>query len=397
MELSEEMIGWIDAHRNDDTSRLRLKYHDNPNFKKIDFMIMQIECRKRAGRKLPKMLQNPRFVFPTSLSAEQCTSETLAEVHAGMVVGDKVLDMTCGLGIDAFSIARKVASITAVEINPDVAEAARYNSESLWLDNVEVITGNCVDFLRDTDEVYDTIFIDPARRGAGGKRLFALAECEPNVVELLPELSRRCRRLIIKASPMLDVTQVVRELGNVNEIYVIGTVQECKEVVAVVDFDNLNGGLSLHAVTLGRDFGRNEMVYSVEEENAAEAIMGEPTIGGYLYEPYPSVMKAAPIKLLSRRYGVEKLHANTHLYMSCKALVDFPGERFRINDIIPFASNALKSIGKKYPTINVAVRNFIMTADELKRKLKVKDGGEKRLIGVTVSGNRRVILIVSRE
>lgn len=395
MELTEEMLGWIDKHYNDDVTRLRLRYHGAQS-QEIDFMILQIECRKRASKKLTKTLKNHKFIFPTTLSAEQCTSDDLAEVHANLVRGDSVLDMTCGLGVDAFAIARKGCSVTAIEINKVVADAARINAKSCGLDNVSIINEDSVKYLHLTPYRYDTIFIDPARRGNDGKRLYALQDCEPDVISILAEIKARCSRLLIKASPMLDVSQVIRELGHVDDIYIIGTLHECKEIVAVVDFDSNCRITKFHSLTIGNDGKVCELPFYESEERSAVAEYGEPIAGEYLYEPYPSVMKAAPMKLLSQKFGMSKLHVNTHLFTS-KIIVDrFPGECFVIERVIPFSSKVLKSIKEDYPKINVAVRNFVLTADELKKKLKVKDGGEKRLFGVTTSSNTRVLVIASR-
>lgn len=394
MELTDEMLGWIDQHYNDDENRLRLKYHGAES-QVIDFMILQIECRKKTSKKLSRTLKNRKFIFPTTLSAEQCTSDDLAEVHASFVVGDVVLDMTCGLGIDAYAMARRGCVVTAVEINENVAEAARINAKINGLDNISIINKDSVSFLRSTSDMYDTIFIDPARRGNDGKRLYALRDCEPDIISILPEIKNRCRRLVIKASPMLDVSQMIRELGAVNDIYVIGTDHECKEVVAVVDFES-NCITKFHSITIGHDGKVQEYSFYEHEERSAVVEYGDPTIGGYLYEPYPSIMKSAPMRLLSQKFGISKLHVNTHLFTS-KAIVDeFPGNRFVIERVIPFSSKILKSIKDDYPKINVAVRNFILTADELKSKLKVKDGGDKRLFGVTTGSNNRILLVVSR-
>lgn len=394
MELNDDMICWIETHRNDDPTRLRLKYH---GLEHSEIMIMQIECRKRASKKLPKILQNNRFLFPTILSSEQCTSEALAEQHAEFIRGKSVLDMTCGLGIDTFHIAQNVQNVTAIEIAPEVALAAQYNSKILGLNNVKVICDDCTNFLQNTTELYDTIFIDPARRGSNGQRLFALSECMPNVIDLLPIIRNRCKRLVIKVSPMLDITQIVRELNIVSEIYAIGTRQECKEIVAIIDFDHDIKPLSpmIHALTIGHDNDKNDIVFTTAEEQETEAFYKQPEMGMILYEPYPSIMKASPLKLISQRYKIGKLHPNTHLYLSFDIVNDFPGNKYFIEQIIPFNSRTIKNVKCDYPTINVAVRNFCMSTEDLKKKLKIKDGGTKKLFGVTTTKNERILIIAS--
>ncbi len=393
--LTDEMIAWIDAHRNDDVSRLRLHCHKSGN-KDIEFAILQIECRRKAHKKLPRTLSNPRFIFPTLLSSEQCTSDALAAFHTSLIGnGESVLDMTCGLGIDTFHFARKVSSITTIEISHDIASAAMLNARTLSLDNVTVINGNSVDFINNDNNHYDTIFIDPARRGSSGQRLYALSDCVPDVTAIIDKISSKCNRLIIKASPMLDIAKSLSEITNITDIYSIGTRQECKELVMIADFTRSDDIHPIrHAVTIS---GTETLSFDfkADEEHGATPLYTSPKEGFFLYEPFPAVMKSAPFRLLSARYGIGKLHANTHLYTSSEYISDFPGDIFRIDHIIQFSSKELKNIVREYPKINVATRNFILSADELRKRLKVKDGGDKKLIGTTSVDNGRLLLILS--
>ena len=237
--LNEDITKWIEEHRNDDTTKLRLSCRKKEDASIYEFAIMQIECRKKASKKLYNTLQSPYFIFPTALSAEQCTSDELADFHASLInEGETILDMTAGLGIDAFHLAQKAKHVTAIDLDSDVSNALSINAEILGRTNFTAINADSVEYLKNTTEHFDTIFIDPARRGDGGKRLFALADCQPNIVELLDCVKAHCNKLIVKASPMLDATQVLRELPETTDLYAIGTRQECKEIVAVVDFKN---------------------------------------------------------------------------------------------------------------------------------------------------------------
>lgn len=394
MELTDEMLQWMSNHHDEDLTKLRLRYHGRMS-PEIEMMMLQMECRRKAVGKLPKILENERFVFPTALSVEQCTSELLAEEHAGLVApGSRVLDMTCGLGVDAFTLANKVSEIIAVEINPIVARAAVSNAHVLGLDNVKVINDDSISYLKDVKQSFDYVFIDPARRGTQGERLYALGDCHPNVVELLPLIQKHARHLVIKASPMLDISKTVSELGAVNDVYAIGTVQECKELVFVVSFDNDCRRPVWHSVTLTHEV-RTEVVCRQDEESSSSAFYALPAVGGYLYEPYPSVMKIGCYKLLSARYGVGKLHHDTHLYVSDDWKADFPGNKYEIIDIIPFSSKCIKRFHEKYSPINVATRNLRMSAEQLKMKLKVRDGGVLKVFGVTVMDGSRSLIVAN--
>jgi 16S rRNA G966 N2-methylase RsmD len=385
--MDESLINWINEHLNDDPLKLRLKYRGED----YDNAITQIECRKKTAKKLHKTIQNKGFYFPSSLSAEQSTSDDIADIHASLIShGKKVIDLTSGLGIDVFHIAPKASHVTAIEINETTANALSHNARVLGLENISVVNTNCIDYIANCTETYDCAYIDPARRGEKGERTYALHDCSPNVVEMLPAIKKMCRHLIIKMSPMLDITNTIRELHEgVKKILVIGTKAECKELVAVIDF-NYSGDYTIEAHTVGLPV----ISFKREEETNAIVSYSTPSQGAYLIEPHPVIMKAAPIKLISERFHAHKLHANTHLYISETPIDNSIGESYKIIEVIPWASSALKKVSAKYPQINVAVRNLGISADALKKKLKVKDGGNLRLMGVTMQNNEKALIIL---
>ena len=388
-ELSEDIIKWIDEHRNDDTTKLRLSCRKKDDASIYKYAIMQIECRKKAAKKLHNTLKSPHFIFPTTLSAEQCTSDDLAEFHSILInEGETILDMTSGLGIDAFHLAQKAKHVTAIDLNENVAQALSINAKALNITNFTGINADSVEYLKNSTEHFDTIFIDPARRGDGGKRLFALSDCQPNVVELLELIKQHCNKLIVKASPMLDATQVLRELPDTTDLYAIGTRQECKELVAVIDFNNHEEAPTLHCITEQIDF-----TFTHETEANAMVQYGNITEDMYIYEPYPAVMKMQPSKTVSQHYNAIKLHQHTHLYASIDKIADFPGDCYKIERIYPFSSRTIKEITKDFPRANVAVRNFILSADELRKRLKIKDDNKYRLYGVTVANGDRLLIV----
>lgn len=392
MELTDDMIRWIGEHASDDTSRLRFRDNNDPATK---FCILQIECRRHASKKLPQTLKCNQFQFPTSLSAEQCTSDYIAAFHASLVSpGETVLDMTAGLGIDAFHMARRGAHVTAIDINPDVAEALTHNAEALQLP-LHAVCGDSVSYIQETAQQFDTIFIDPARRGKGGQRLFALSDCMPDVVSLLPLLRKRCHRLIIKASPMIDIDQTLREIPDTTRLYVTGTRHECKELAVVCDFGKLSAERQPEIIplTINGNGDRYSLSFVQNEERTCCAAIADPHPGQIMYEPYPAVMKSGAYKLLSARYGCTKLHANTHLYVTDSVLPDFPGTPYAIMQIIPFQSKEIKQINRYVLSGSVAVRNFIMSAEELKRKLKLKEDSSQRIIGTTTKSGRILIVV----
>lgn len=340
--------------------------------------IMQEECRERYSSKLYDTLRCEAFVFPTRLSAEQCTSDDLAEKHAALVpYGATVLDMTCGLGIDSFHIARRAADVTMIDIDTRVAAAASGNSRALGLDNIEVVCADSIEWLSESNRHFDVIFIDPARRAGDGSRLFALSQCAPDVISILPLLRERSGKIIIKASPMLDVSHTLGELGNYADLIVFGTGRECKELTAIVPGDGkiTAGGISFY----------------LSEEKSAEARYLKSLPSGFIYEPLPEVMKAAPYKLLSEKFSIMKFDVNTHLYSSDRLVKEFPGRIMRIEAVMKSGNKAFKSL--RGIDADVAVRNYSMTAEALRMKLGIKHGGNgsRRLYGTYAAGTRLLI------
>lgn len=387
VELSDEAYSWIAANDKADTTKLRLKHHGNPE---LEFAITQIECRRKTAVKLADTLNCGHFLFPNALAAEQSTSDALATFHAFLVEpGSRVLDMTCGLGIDAFHCARRAGSVTAIEINPEVAEAVVHNARELGITNLHAICADSVEWIANTDQRFDTIFIDPARRGADGRRLFALADCRPDVVSLLPQMERIARRVIIKASPMLDVSRTIAELRSVEAIYLIGTPTECKELTAVIDFSlPPDHHPAIHAVTIGYP----TLTFTTAEESTTIVSPEMPEKGMILYEPFPSVLKSGAFSTFAARYGISPLHHHTHLYISKQPVGDVPARKYEILAAVPFSKQGIRELGTIHQA-NTSVRNFIISAPELSKKLKLRDGGHLHLFGVKAADNTNMLIL----
>ncbi len=391
--ISADFWPFVEANAKADPSALRLKYHGKSlGDLDINLAITQIECRRKFAKKFADTLaRDPHFLFPNTLACEQATSDLIADYHKELIEPEcSLLDLTAGLGIDVFHMAQMADAAKAIELDENRAQALAYNTLHLSRKNIDVVHGNCIDHITGD---WDYIFIDPARRGDHGQRLYALSDCAPDVIALLPKLRLHGKWLIVKASPMLDITRMAAELPGCEQILSIGTATECKELVALVDLStNLVGNFSIKAVTLSATGEPSEFVFDALEEREAAATYAIPKEGWYLYEPSPAVMKAAPFTLLSQRFGVAKLHPNTHLYVSEDLVPDFPGEPYEIWNIYPFMSKHIKRLHLDYPQINVATRNFDMPAEKLRAKLGVRDGGDMRLFAVTV-GSRQLMIV----
>lgn len=327
----------------------------------------------------------PDFRFPTSLSAEQCTGDELAELHAAMVSeGARVVDLTCGLGIDAFHIGRRASKVVAIDMDPAVAEAIGSNAAALGLNNIYGVNADCTYWLRNCNEQFDYAFIDPARRGENGRRLFSLHDCKPDVLELLPEIKRVAPNIIIKMSPMLDINAVLRELPETRRLHILGTTAECKEIVAEVT-DGFTGEPEIVVQTVGKPtlrFLRSELP---QVTSFAKDIKSGDTIG----EPWPTVMKAMAWGVLT---GVQ-FHPGTHLWLNPGP--DFPGKIYTVSRIEEFRSANIKRLSKEKISASVAVKNLPITAAELSQRLKVQESSTTRLLATTISPDKRYFLFLN--
>lgn len=405
--LNDEFFDWVEVHINDDPAALRLKYAGKSGAVDYACAITQIECRRRFGKKLADTLASfPRFFFPSVLAGEQSTADAVAAFHASLVAeGLPAADLTAGLGIDALHAATRASSVTAIERDAPKVEALRYNAQGLHVaDAVEAIEGDCIDF---TDKCvaegrhFATVFIDPARRAADGSRVFALADCEPSVTEMMPKLSRICDLLIIKASPMLDIAHTIAEITPAPAaVMAVGTATECKELLIMTDFARpaADTPTLIEAVTLGAH--REAEIFSftaAQEHNAPQPpVCDALTEGCYIYEPSPALMKTGAFRLVAARWGLRMFHPNTRLLTSAEPVEGFHGTAYRVVRVLPWASKVLKRFAREYPRISVAVRNFGMSADALRAKLGVRDGGSQQLFGFTDSHGNRVLAVTEK-
>ena len=405
--INDNFFTFIEEHEDDDVEKLRLKRFSNHDFD-TSFAITQIECRKKIRKKLPEIYGKKRFLFPSVLSTEQCTSEVVAKYHA-TIIGevDSFLDMTGGLCIDDYYIADNVKELLSIEKNEHTADISRYNMSEMRK-NISVISGDSAEYLRGDVRRFDAIYIDPARRGVNQSRMFGLSDCEPNIIPLLSLIKSHTDVLYVKASPMLDITQMLREVSDVTDIWVISLRNECKELFFKLDFalnkrftieesaDNIYESPKVHCINFVDENTMQELNYSYLRDKTTSDIIISDCVKHYIYEPNASIMKANAFGEVCSRYKVDKVAVNSHLFTSGELVHDFPGRIFQVEDVILFKDNLLKKALKGIKRINVSVRNFKLTAEQLKKRLKVCDGGSKYLFGTTDAGGEMKVLLCSK-
>ncbi|MFM9837108.1 MAG: THUMP-like domain-containing protein [Cyclobacteriaceae bacterium] len=353
----------------------------------------QISGRRKAKLKLPTWQQTKGIVYHSNLAIEQSSSEATAkfktQIINDLVKGRKSMaDLTGGFGVDSLSFSKIFDRVNYVEPNKELVEIVTHNHHQLQAANIQHHNQTAEGFFKKTTSQFDLIFLDPSRRDESNRKVFRLAECLPNISELQPKIFERADHILLKASPLLDIQQGLREITHVRKVFIISVENECKELLFFAD-QKFSGEPIVEAVNLDQE-GKVEETFTffASNEKKSESQFNKPL--SYLYEPNASILKAGAFKLISSRFNIFKLHTNTHLYTSQELIQNFPGRTFKIERIDP-TDKELKMLllgGKA----NVATRNYPLSAEELKKKLRLKDGGEKFVIGFSGVAKKYIAL-----
>ena len=390
MESLDRYIVFMREHANDDLNRLLLSASRYPDVD-IAFVVDQISSRRQIKDKLPSWYANDRLVFPSRISAEQCSSEQTAIYKQRLVREDEHLcDLTGGLGIDSYFFSRKVRKVTYIERFSEYCEAAKRNFSIIGADNVEVKNGDSVELINTIYNV-DTFYIDPARRGEGNRRVFALHDCEPDLIKLLPLLHQHAAKVIAKISPMADIRQTLELMPSSTEVHVVSVRNECKELLFVMERGCESTVPNIHCVNFASGDVEESFSFTIDEErDCGLSLAGG--VGKYLYEPNASILKAGAFKVTASRWGLMKLHVSSHLYTGDMLIDGFPGRRFAVDEVIEFNNRSCKGLSKRIPRANITTRNFPISVDELRKRLKLADGGDTYLFATTLATGDRVLL-----
>jgi hypothetical protein len=389
--ISEEVRQFIVAHEEADIPSLVLK-HKSVGGIPIAMVADQIVGRRKARTKLPTYFAHAQVLYPPTINLEQTSSEETAtyksQVLSTEAAQGTVVDLTGGFGIDTFSLSRVFQTVVHVEPDADIQALARYDHSLLGCTNIVYVNTDAQTYLATTEKV-SAVFIDPSRRKST-RKVYSFHDCQPDVTLLQSEIFNITDVLLVKASPMHDIQLALRELENVKRAIVVAVDNEVRELLllAVRSFD----GMPLLSAVNISNCNTAAFEFSTEEEQRSEVEFSAALT--YLYEPYAALLKAGAFKLTARRFGVYKLHVNTHLYTSDKLIADFPGRIFQVS--APFRAD--EKIARNYfpeGKANVIVRNYPSTPEELKKKLKLGDGGERYLLAYT-SPNGPTLVAASR-
>ena len=388
-----ETLAFAKEHQGEDTSTLLLRASRYPSID-MPTAVHQIEGLRTAKEKWPSLLGCEEFLYPPRLNREQSSSEATARYKARLfeaLGGGSFADLTGGMGVDSYFMSLCATRADYCEVDEGLCDMARHNFAALDVANIGCHCGDSMEWLSRQNRRFDLIVIDPARRDSHGRKVAAFEDCTPNLLEHLQTLREHCRRLMVKASPMVDIHTAVAQLGAVSEVHVVALNGECKEILFLVggtENDSTSGEPKIHCIDLnghGAEPGGAEQVFTWEEEAAALPCFAT-NVGAYLYEPHAALMKGGCYNSICGWFGLKKLARNTHLYTGDSLIESFPGRCFKV--LQPMSLNS-KEAHRLIPEgrAHVVVRNYPLAAAELQKRLKLKEGGSLFVIGATLGSH----------
>ena len=386
--MNKETRQFISEHEKDDIFTLRLQYNNNPDID-INLAINQITGKQKIKNKVPLFYHNDDVLYPAQLSLEQSSSELTAQYKATLCHGNTLIDLTGGFGVDCCFISDHFKEVIYVERQTTLCELATHNFKVLGKNHIQVVNTETEEYLPTIKHV-DWIYIDPARRSSSGKKVVLLSDCEPDVSALASVLLSKANQIMIKLSPMMDITSAIKELPNTSEIHIISVENECKEVLLILNQSTLNDK-KIRTVNFAKNNNNQIFEYNLIEESNTNTSLTS-TVSDYLFEPNASVMKSGAFKLIGAKFGLNKLHINTHLYTSDKLPLEFPGRVFKVQHCWGSSKKELKELTEQKSKANISCRNYPLSVEELRKKLKIKDGGDTYLFACTLANDEKLII-----
>tara|TARA_R110000868_G_scaffold58741_2_gene180964 strand:- start:3595 stop:4800 length:1206 start_codon:yes stop_codon:yes gene_type:complete len=384
----QELMQFVQDHLKEDPAQLLLRHKNVPG---IDLKIaaQQIAMRQKAAKKLPFWASHPSLIFPPSLSMEQCSSELTAAYKAKLVLGQTFIDLTGGFAVDTFYIGKNFKSVSYLERQQELVELARYNLSRLLMDQeikLSLVHGESIQFIEESQANYDVLFVDPARRGSGNQKMYQLKDLEPDVSQNWDILKAKAKVILIKASPMLDIRAALKELPEINEVHVVAVKNEVKELLFL--YSGKHEPLKVVATELGSK-SVQQFSFKVEEETNATVNYSLPQ--KFLVLPYACILKGGAFKSFAQQFGLNKLHPHTHLYTADELTGPVHGRVFEVLEELKLDKKTLKT---RFPNgkVNVLTRNYPIKPDQIKKRYKLKDGGDDYLIGCTLLDGKTAVL-----
>ncbi len=386
--LSKEIQQFIDGHLNTDISKLLFKGSPFDTVT-VQELATQIVAKKKCEKKLPSWFTTQNVYFPSKVHIEQTSSEETAYYKASLISGDSIIDITGGFGVDCFAFSKNFKEVTHCELNTKLSTIVKNNYQQLKKEHIKCHSGDGIEFLKNTDKKFDWIYIDPSRRDTANKKVFLLKDCLPNVPENLELLFEKSNNILIKNSPILDISKTIDELKFVKEIHIVAVQNEVKELLFLLE-KNYTQNIDIKTINLTKN--SNQLFNFQTNTSKTKSTYSEPK--QYIYEPNAAILKSGGFHEVSKQLKISKLHQHSHLYTSDE-LINFPGRRFILEQSCNYNKKEIL-VFLKDKKANITTRNFPETVAQIRKKTKIKDGGSKYLFFTTVNNDTLKVLICSQ-
>lgn len=365
----------------------KLALQKNP-FPEIDWILIlnQIEAKSKAKEKLPTWFSTENIIYPSKISVEQTSSEKTAEYKASLIEGQSLIDLTGGFGVDDFYFSKRFKNTAHCEINEDLSAIVKHNFKQLQVENCTFYANDSTNVLNELNQKWDWIYIDPSRRNDAKGKVFMLKDCLPNVPDLLDFYFEKANSILIKTAPLLDISAGLSELKFVKNIHIIALENEVKELLFEIH-NHYKGEITIKTANILKE--KIETFEFVLGNEIAYASYHLPQ--KYVYEPNSAIMKSGGFDEVSTIFDINKLHKNSHLYTSDE-LIDFPGRRFEVEKVIGYSKNEMKSELANQQA-NITTRNFPDTVENIRKKWKIKNGGNLYCFFTTDKNDNKIVLI----
>ena len=390
--MSDELFTrFLLDHADDDPERLLLSAARWPEID-VRRAARMLAGRRKIREKVPSWYARPELDYPSTLSLEQCSSEETARYKQAFVPeGGRIADLTGGLGVDCWALRQRAAETHYCERNPELCAAARHNFAVLDVGDIAVHEGDGPAWLQAQTQPFDLIYLDPARRSQTARRVYDIADCEPNLLAIEDMLLQHAPRVMAKLSPMADISRTLKQLPETRELHIVGASGEVKELLVLLEAGTDTTETRPAPVIVVAD-GAIRFSFSPHEEPAA-TVRYTDRIGTHLFQPSKALRKAGAFRLLSQRYHLAKLAPSTHLYTADAPCPGFPGKCFRVEEVIPWNKSAIKDLRSRFEQLEMTALNFPLSTEALRTRTGIPGGGDRHLFATTLSNQDKILIL----
>jgi len=382
--LQTDVQEFINSNLNTEIPKLILKGSPFQGIS-IQELANQIQAKQKCSKKLPTWFSTENIYYAEKISIEQTSSEITALYKSKLVKGKNLIDISGGFGVDAYFFSKLFEEVTHCEINTELSQIVAYNLNKLHVKNMKTIDQNGIDYIKNQTSTFDCIYTDPARRDQNKNKVFLLSDCTPNIPKHLETLFEKTKTVLIKTSPLLDISLALKELQNVKEVHIVAINNEVKELLFLLEKNHI-ASVNVKTINFKKDTVQKFDFILFKEKNDVNYSMPKK----YLYEPNAAILKSGGFNEISGQLNISKLHQHTHLYTSDE-LIEFPGRTFEIEKVLPYNK---KRIAKEVPKkANITTRNFPKTVAQIRKETKISDGGSSYIFFTKLLDDSKVLIV----